>query len=138
MFYAVFAIAVFAGLNLGRRRHELGSPPSAGVTDPFLLACLRGGPREVVPRRDVGLIDRGLLNVWAGTITRSTRPNRGRRQAHRERSVESFKYERGNQLIPARSAPSGSPRRNTKSVDRLRLIPDSEPGEEANAAVSDF
>src|SRR5262249_60825982 len=71
VFYALFAIAVIAGFIYGRRRGESGSAPLAAATDPFLLACLRGGPAEVIRVATLGLIDRGLLTVSGRTITRS-------------------------------------------------------------------
>jgi uncharacterized protein (TIGR04222 family) len=70
-FYALFAIAVIAMLYVGRSYYESGSPPSLDLVDPFLFACLRGGPKEVVRVATLGLIDRGILQATGNTVTRS-------------------------------------------------------------------
>src|SRR5260370_38136046 len=70
-FYGLFTISVIAALYFGRRHYESGSPPSLDLVDPFLFACLRGGPKEVISVATLGLIDRGLLRPTGRTITRS-------------------------------------------------------------------
>jgi uncharacterized protein (TIGR04222 family) len=70
-FYVVFAIAVIAAFYAARNYYEAGSAPAAELTDPLLLACLRGGPKEVVRVAMLGLIDRGLLRTADRTVTRA-------------------------------------------------------------------
>jgi uncharacterized protein (TIGR04222 family) len=72
VFYALFAIAVFAALHLGRRHLESGPAPSLDLKDPLLFACLRGGPKETLSVATLGLIDRGLLHATGRTITPSS------------------------------------------------------------------
>ena len=62
LFYTVFAAAVVAGQVFWRRRAELSSSsPRIDLSDPCLIAYLRGGQREVLRVATVTLIDRGLL-----------------------------------------------------------------------------
>jgi uncharacterized protein (TIGR04222 family) len=70
-FYALFAFAVIAAFYFVRRHYESGPPPSLDLGDPFLFACLRGGPKEVLSVAVLGLIDRDLLKVTGRTVTRS-------------------------------------------------------------------
>src|SRR5262245_10580229 len=63
VFYALFALAVILTLNIGRRLHEAGPAPQIDTTDPYLFACLRGGPAEVARVATLGLIDRGQLVI---------------------------------------------------------------------------
>jgi uncharacterized protein (TIGR04222 family) len=70
LFYTFFAAAVVAGLVFWRRRAELSkSPAKIDLSDPYLIAYLRGGEREVLRVATVTLIDRGLL-VRTGSIIR--------------------------------------------------------------------
>jgi uncharacterized protein (TIGR04222 family) len=67
LFYALFAIAVLLLLHFGRRLYEGGPLPRLDTKDPYLFACLGGGPAEVVRVCTVGLIDRRLLTLSGGT-----------------------------------------------------------------------
>ncbi len=72
LFYIVFAAAVVAGLVFWRRRAELSSSsPRIDLSDPYLIAYLRGGEREVLRVATVTLIDRGLLNRNGSHIQRA-------------------------------------------------------------------
>jgi uncharacterized protein (TIGR04222 family) len=75
-FYALFAFTVIAAFYFVRRHYESGPPPSLDLVDPFLFACLRGGPKEVLSVAVLGLIDRDLLKVTGRTVTRSPDANR--------------------------------------------------------------
>jgi uncharacterized protein (TIGR04222 family) len=88
-FYALFAIAVIAAFYFGRRQYESGPIPSIDLTDPFLFACLRGGPKEVVRIATLGLIDRGLLKATGAagsTLARApeAKPELVRRRIEKE------------------------------------------------------
>jgi uncharacterized protein (TIGR04222 family) len=126
VFYAVFAIAVIAGFIYGRWRGESGPPPTAGATDPLLLACLRGGPTEVIRVATLGLIDRGLLTVSGRTVTRSGDPEVVGRRIEKEVLRH---FERGADIdsILARSDAQRVVKEDYEDqLIRLRLIPDSE------------
>lgn len=71
LFYGLFAVGVLAALHFGRRQYERFPAPPTQLSDPFLLACLRGGPKEVISVAVLGLIDRGLLESNGRTIRRS-------------------------------------------------------------------
>ncbi len=62
LFYIILAGVVIAGLVFWRRRVELSaSPARLDLSDPYLIAYLRGGEAEVLRVATVALIDRGLL-----------------------------------------------------------------------------
>jgi uncharacterized protein (TIGR04222 family) len=71
IFYAAFGAAVVAVMHLARRRIEAAPPPPLDPRDPYLLACLRGGPKEVACIATVALIDRGLLELAGKVVSRS-------------------------------------------------------------------
>src|SRR3974390_1249430 len=68
VFYGVFALAIILALNIGRRISEGGPTPQIEATDPYLFACLRGGPKEVARVATLGLVDRGLLQISGGKV----------------------------------------------------------------------
>jgi len=70
VFYAMFACAVLVALYLARRSNESGRLPNLEVKDPYLFACLRGGPAEVIRIATLGLVDRGLLMAALGSLDR--------------------------------------------------------------------
>jgi len=75
LFYIVFALIVFAVTTIVRKRMErsiLGDDvdPQRIVADPYLIACLRGGPPEAMRVAAVSLIDRGLMTVTGSHMRR--------------------------------------------------------------------
>jgi uncharacterized protein (TIGR04222 family) len=86
LFYVLFAAAVIATFYFGRRRSELDQPPSIPLQDPYLFACLRGGPKEVACVATLALIDRGLLQAKDRVVTRSpeSTPDLVRRRVEKE------------------------------------------------------
>lgn len=66
LFYLIYATLVIAGMVFWRKRAELSESPRIDLSDPYLIAYLRGGEREVLRVATVALIDRGLL-VKIGT-----------------------------------------------------------------------
>jgi uncharacterized protein (TIGR04222 family) len=66
LFYAIFAAIVLLLLYLARHSNEDGVFPNLKVTEPYLFACLNGGPGGVIRVATFGLVDRGLL-VASGT-----------------------------------------------------------------------
>jgi uncharacterized protein (TIGR04222 family) len=85
-FYAVFGAAVAAAYHFARRHIESGMPPPINQKDPYLFACLRGGPKEVVCVVTLGLIDRGLLKMHGNVIAREAdvTPDFARRPIEKE------------------------------------------------------
>jgi uncharacterized protein (TIGR04222 family) len=67
LFYALFAAVVLLVMYLARRGLEKGPFPTIGLKEPYLFACLSGGPAEVIRVASIGLIDRGLLTLAGGT-----------------------------------------------------------------------
>src|SRR5262245_5802548 len=67
-FYVVFACVVLLALYLARRSAESGPLPKLDVKDPYLLACLNGGPADVIRLAAIGLVDRGLLKASGDSI----------------------------------------------------------------------
>jgi uncharacterized protein (TIGR04222 family) len=63
IFYALLCAAVIAGLVLWRRSREAGEGARVNLSDPYLIAGLRGGPQEAIRVAVVSLVDRGLLRV---------------------------------------------------------------------------
>jgi uncharacterized protein (TIGR04222 family) len=126
VFYALFAVAAIAFFFFVRRHGEEGTPPPGGANDPLLLACLRGGPAEVVRVATLGLIDRGLLTVSDHTITRSATPEAVDRRLEKEilkRSEQGADID----LILVRSAAQRIAKEDYEDqLIRLRLVPDSE------------
>ncbi|MDB5598968.1 MAG: hypothetical protein JWN71_1012 [Xanthobacteraceae bacterium] len=124
IFYATLASAVLLALFLARRISEAGQLPVLNDKDPFLLACLRGGPREVVRVATVGLIDRGLLKM---TDTAVTAASGGRAQfgdtrverdvMHHFRNSAAFATVFDGQAVISAGA-------YETTLSRLRLIPD--------------
>jgi uncharacterized protein (TIGR04222 family) len=66
LFYFIFSVVVIAALVLLRRKLESTSAPKIDLSDPYLIAYLRGGKNEALRVALVSLIDRGLL-IYDGT-----------------------------------------------------------------------
>ena len=63
LFYLVFGALVLLAMVLLRRSAEMDQSRKVSLSDPCLIACLRGGKNEVLRLATVSLIDRGLLKV---------------------------------------------------------------------------
>jgi uncharacterized protein (TIGR04222 family) len=63
VFYGLLGILVLGGLFVSGRLSESGSVPRLDYSDPYLLAYLRGGEREVIRVAAISLTDRGLLKI---------------------------------------------------------------------------
>jgi uncharacterized protein (TIGR04222 family) len=85
-FYVLFAAAVLLLLRLGRRALQGGVLPVMGTNDPYLYACLSGGPAHVIRVALVGLIDRGLLTLSGETahLARDDAPQLATRRIERK------------------------------------------------------
>lgn len=61
IFYIVLSALVILGIRVARRWTESGPIPRIDLSDPLLIAYLRGGPAEAMRVAVVSLVDRGLL-----------------------------------------------------------------------------
>jgi uncharacterized protein (TIGR04222 family) len=71
LFFWVFALAVLVLAALVRRRVEAGEVPRLEVVDPYLIACLRGGPEEAIKLAVLSLSERGLLTEDGGHVVKA-------------------------------------------------------------------
>jgi uncharacterized protein (TIGR04222 family) len=80
--YSVFAICMLFVLSRLRRTRE-GTAPSAlpPISDPYAIAYLRGGQKAMLEVAAFSLVDRGLLNVEAGTLWTTGRSSHDARLA---------------------------------------------------------
>jgi len=130
-FYALFASAVIAAFHFGRRQYESGPIPSIDLTDPFLFACLRGGPKEVVRIATLGLIDRGLLKAEGASGSMLTRAPEAKPELVRrriEKEVLSY-FERSADIDSVLERPAAERVAAEDYEDQLRryqLVPDAE------------
>jgi uncharacterized protein (TIGR04222 family) len=69
VFYLALGGWVLLGLYLVRRWGEAADAPQVNLSDPYLIAFLRGGKNEVLRVATVSLIDRGLLEVSGTQVT---------------------------------------------------------------------
>ena len=63
VFYLLFGLAVLALLYLARTASEPAGEVRADLSDPYLIASLRGGSAEVLRVATISLIDRALLKA---------------------------------------------------------------------------
>jgi uncharacterized protein (TIGR04222 family) len=63
VFYGLLGILVLGALFVTGRLGESGAVPRLNYSDPYLLAYLRGGEREVIRIAAISLADRGLLKI---------------------------------------------------------------------------
>ena len=66
--YALVGVAVLYIMWMAQASGEAGPPPRIDLSDPYRLACLRGGVAEAVRVAVVSLIDRGLLVHEGNTV----------------------------------------------------------------------
>ncbi len=71
VFYLILATAVIVALVFLRRAAESDNAPKIDLSDPLLIAYLRGGENELLRVAIVSLIDRGLLIVNGTQIKRA-------------------------------------------------------------------
>lgn len=71
LFYLIFAGVVLTGMEFWRRRAESSGSPRIDLSDPYLLAYLRGGKEAVLRVATAGLIDRDLLVMNGREVQRA-------------------------------------------------------------------
>jgi hypothetical protein len=69
LFYLLFGACVLAALFLLRYTGEATDPPQLNLSDPYLIAFLRGGRNETLRVATVSLIDRGFLQVAGNKVS---------------------------------------------------------------------
>ncbi|HWJ41478.1 MAG TPA: TIGR04222 domain-containing membrane protein [Candidatus Limnocylindrales bacterium] len=69
VFYIVFGISVLVVLRFWQRAGERVESPAMNLSDPYLIAYLRGGKNEVLRVATVSLIDRGVLGVSGSIVS---------------------------------------------------------------------
>jgi len=75
VFYIFFSAVVLIAAWYFRRQAESGPVPKMDLSDPYLIACLRGGETEALRLGVLALIDRGLLiadNTWIERAAHAT------------------------------------------------------------------
>src|SRR5262250_1744269 len=75
VFYLFFSAVVIGAAWSFRRQAESGPTPRMDLSDPYLIACLRGGETEALRLAAFALIDRGLLiadNTWIERAAHAT------------------------------------------------------------------
>jgi uncharacterized protein (TIGR04222 family) len=78
LFYVILCIIVIVTVVLLRRAAESGRTPKTNLSDPYLIAYLRGGKNETLRIAMLSLIDRNLLTVNNQTVqtAENVSPNR--------------------------------------------------------------
>ncbi len=84
LFYLAFGGCVLLVLNLIRRARESSDSSKVTLTDPYLIAYLRGGKNEALRLGTVSLIDRGLLVVRGFTASLGLAGSRHHHQPDRK------------------------------------------------------
>jgi len=69
LFYLVLGVIVLAALRVSRRLAEPTEAIKVDLSDPYLIACLRGGTNEVLRVSTISLIHRGLLQVSGSLVS---------------------------------------------------------------------
>jgi uncharacterized protein (TIGR04222 family) len=69
LFYLVLGACVLVVLFLLRYAGEAADPPQMNLSDPYLIAFLRGGQNETLRVATVSLIDRGFLQVATNKVS---------------------------------------------------------------------
>jgi uncharacterized protein (TIGR04222 family) len=69
LFYFCFSLAVIIAILVFRRLAESGDAPRIDLSDPYLIAYLRGGREEAWRVSVISLVDRGML-VMDGRLVR--------------------------------------------------------------------
>lgn len=63
LFYVFFSVLVIGGMIWLRNQNETGPAPQLELSDPYLIAYLRGGANETLRVAMISLVDRNLLKT---------------------------------------------------------------------------
>lgn len=125
VFYVVLSIAVIGGIIFLRRWFEWSQTPRIDLSDPLLIAFLRGGHSEAMRVAAVSLIDRGLLIC---SVTRLQTAAKARAESVR-RPIEKALLEKFALGGEAASMFNDSKLKSTcdeyeQTLTKVRLLPD--------------
>ena len=125
LFYLIFGALVLMALAMTRRNAETDQIGKVNLSDPCLIACLRGGKNEVLRVVTVSLIDRGLLKVTDSQLSASTPTAAKSVRLELEREVLShFITPRDASSIFSQSRFDSAVARYEDELARLGLLPD--------------
>ena len=125
LFYAAFVVVVIVLLYFYRQDKESDPPPPVALRDPYLMACLRGGPKEAICAATVGLIDRGFLTIADRKVSQSPSANAELLRHPIEKEVWAFFEDPADLLaVNIRPAVLGVAAEYEVELRRLKLIPD--------------
>jgi uncharacterized protein (TIGR04222 family) len=123
--YLVFGALVLLALVVLRRSAETDQVGKVNLSDPCLIACLRGGKNEVLRLVTVSLIDRGLLKVDGSQLSMATRDAAKGVRLELEREVLShFVTARESTSVFSQSRFDPAVARYEDELTRLGLLPD--------------
>jgi uncharacterized protein (TIGR04222 family) len=85
VFYGCLLAVVLLGAIYYRKTWEAGEPSRLDLSDPYLIAFLRGGPNESLRVAVVNLVDRGLLTAEKTKLCRAAKatPSAARKDLER-------------------------------------------------------
>lgn len=94
LFYLFFSVLVIGGMVWLRNKNEAGPTPKLELSDPYLIAYLRGGANEVLRVAIVSLVDRNLLEADGSKLkTRAKVSADSVRHPIEKALIENFKTE---------------------------------------------
>jgi len=125
IFYASLGVLTIALLWLARRASEAGDAPRIDYSDPYLLAYLRGGEKEVIRGAAVSLIDSGLLQTQDDqlVVANETAVNIVRRPVEKA-LLDHFRFRAAASSAFVSPAIRASCQEYGDTLQRLKLIPD--------------
>jgi uncharacterized protein (TIGR04222 family) len=125
LFYLIFGALVLLAIVLLRRSAETDQVGKVNLSDPCLIACLRGGKNETLRLVTVSLIDRGLLKVDGTKLSASTPTAASGVRLELEREVLShFVTPRESTSVFSQSRFDSAIWRYEEELVRLGLLPD--------------
>jgi uncharacterized protein (TIGR04222 family) len=125
LFYLGLAALVIIGLVLSRQYFESTAAPKIDLSDPYLIAYLRGGEVATMRVATFSLIDRGLLLVDGSSIKRAENvsPEAVRRPIEKL-LLEKFRLPQESTLIYQDTALKEACKPYAQTLRAARLLPD--------------
>lgn len=125
-FYLLMGAIVITALALLRHASERSDTPKVNLSDPYLIAFLRGGKNETLRVVTMSLIDRNLLTP-SGTKICSTEAAWGKARSELEQKVVKHftPSAEASSLFKSKEADADM-RRYEEELTRLGLLPDDE------------
>lgn len=124
VFYALLGLATLAALTLVRRAWE-SSGGRARLSDPYLIAYLRGGVHDALRVATVALVDRGLLQA-GGMELKTADADAVKRASHplEKAILEKFQTEDDPRSLFHDLSLEGAARPLERALEERGLIPD--------------